>query len=459
MTRSTSASAHGSRRRRRRSVAKAPPPPPLPQSEAVEADASAGAATQVFFWLLLAMLVAFGVWMAMTRLDVVSQAPGEVVPSTSVKTVQHLEGGIIREILVRESQEVTAGQPLAELENTASTADVGELQARESTLRLRVARLSSEAADARTMTVPDDLAEAEPGKVAEALSLFRARRTRLEQDLAGAAQDVIQRTKDIEEIQARLRNAGRSLDLLDEQIRLSAGLLKDNLTTRFNHLAFLREKAELTSRVEEDTAALDRARSALAEAEADAGEISAAYHAKVREALEETRGELQELHQRQRKFEDALGRTVVRSPVDGIVKKLHVVTIGGVLRPGEPIADIVPVEDRLVIEARLPTADVAFVRPGQRAVVRLASQEALSFGGLEARVVTVSPDALADEDGWPYYRVRVETEEDHFERDGQDYRLFPGMQVTAAVHTHRRTVLEYLLAPFLSGMPIALGER
>jgi adhesin transport system membrane fusion protein len=416
-------------------------------------------ASHTLFFLLIAALAAFGAWMALARVDVVSQAPGEVVPSSQIKQVQHLEGGIVQRILVREGQAVKEGEPLLELESTASGADVAELAIRETTLRVRVARLEAEANRAETITIPGDLAGAHPKIVAEARSFFAAREAARVQERNKARETITQKAQAIEETAARIRNGEKKLRLVNEQITLSASLLKDNLTTRFNHLEFLRQKEEIAGSLEEDKAMLIRTQAALDQAKAEERGMEAEWTADLREELEEARGSLNELRQRQAKYEDTLGRTVLRSPVDGIVKALNFVTLGGVIRPGEVVADIVPSDDRLVIDARLATQDVAFVQKGQLAVVRLASQDAMRFGGLQGTVVSVSPDTLKDKNGNPYYEVRVETDEDHFLRDGHEYRLFPGMRVTANIHTHRRTILDYLLSPFLDGLDVALGER
>ncbi|MGB1027800.1 MAG: HlyD family type I secretion periplasmic adaptor subunit [Rhodospirillaceae bacterium] len=224
-------------------------------------------------------------------------------------------------------------------------------------------------------------------------------------------------------------------------------------------LSFVRDGETIRGKLAEDAAVLERAKSKLSEAETEIGAIQSTYDSDVRQTLEEARGELQELAERRRKFEDTLGRTVLRAPVDGIVKSQYFFTVGGVIRPGEVVLDLVPKDDRLVIEAKLMPQDVSYVFPGQTAVIRLASQEALRFGIIEGSVSEVSPDALSDDQGVPYFEVRILTEQDHFERDGQHYSLFPGMQVTAGIHTHSRTIFEYLAAPFMDGLDVALGER
>ena len=175
--------------------------------------------------------------------------------------------------------------------------------------------------------------------------------------------------------------------------------------------------------------------------------------------LEEARLRYRELSQREQKFDDNLARTIIRSPVDGVIKTLHVTTIGGVLRAGQTVVDVVPLDDRLIVEAKLHTQDIGYVEAGQSASIKLTSADALRFGVMNGIVTNVSPDTLVTEKGEPYYKVRIETEKDRFQRGDLQYRLFPGMQVIASISTGSRTVIEYLTDPFLNSMSGALGER
>ena len=202
-----------------------------------------------------------------------------------------------------------------------------------------------------------------------------------------------------------------------------------------------------------------RARSALSQARSVRSGVTNSYREEARTSLASVRRQFEEFTPRLAKFEDSLKRTVLRSPVTGIVKTLHVVTIGGVVRAGDKVIDIVPAGDRLVIEAKLPTQDIGYVRSGQSAFIKLASSDAMRFDNLLGKVVSVSPDTLLGDDGVPYYKVRIETERNHFLRGVIRYDLFPGMQVLTSIHTGERTVLEYIVDPFLNAQDSALRER
>lgn len=414
--------------------------------------------TRLFLWSCVALVVVFFSWASLGRLDVVSSAMGEVVPSSQVKSVQHLEGGIVRAILVREGDTVTEGQTLVELEPTKSGADVDELEIRLAALGVTMARLEAEASGA-DLSFPDELSAADPDLIRQARDLFLTRRERLENELRVQRELVAQRDQEIKEVRARVRNNRKSLKFLDEQIEISQKLLKLDLTNRMKHLELLKEASDLKGRIEEDGALLPKAQAAQKEAKARLDAIRAAFREDARRDLEEATRSHKELTQRLRKLADSLRRTVLRAPVDGIVKTVHVATRGGVVQPGKTVVDIVPAGDRLVIEARLPTHDIGFVRPGQEAKVRLASAEAGRFDSLTGEVVRVSPDTLLTNEGQPFYKVRIETKESFFERGGLRYDLFPGMQVQCAIRTGSRTVLQYLLDPYVSSLEEAMGER
>ncbi|MCK9240125.1 HlyD family type I secretion periplasmic adaptor subunit [Desulfocurvus sp.] len=431
--------------------------PAQPAADPHGPEAARGA--RVLLWLTVALMASMLLWAAVGRLDIVSTAAGEVIPSTKVKSVQHLEGGIIRAINVREGDEVRAGQALVELEETFSGSSVEELGVRMTALRAEVARLDALAGGLETPAFPEDLAREHPALVAQNRELFEANVARLGSELAVLRETVVQRGQDIVEIEARLRNNQEGLRLVREQIAISEELLREQLTTQYKHLAFKREESQLVSAIEQDRAGLPRARSALAEAREKLRKTEAAFREDAREELLKKRQELEEFSQRMRKFEDSLQRTVIRSPVDGVVKKLHFVTVGGVVQAGETLVDVVPSSDRLVVEAHLPISDIGYVQPGQRAMVRLASHDSARFGRLEGRVVHVSPDTFVTPDGATYYSVRIETEGDGFRHGDFEYRLIPGMLVVAAIHTGRRTVLQYLLDPFLGSLGEALQER
>ncbi len=445
--------------------------------------------TRVFFFLCVAFCVSFFAWACVAPLDIVSDAVGEVVPSSKVKRIQHLEGGIVREINVREGDVVDVGQPLIELETTASDSTVEELNIRITSLQSEISRLEAESrwfnvakeggtdsnasksqtdsvgsvADANPFAVepvfPQELRDNSPELIAQAEQLYNTRRDRFVNDINEKKERIKQREQDIQAIVARIRNQRQNLKYVREQIRISEDLLKDKLTSRYKHLGFLKEESSLVSKIEEDKAALLRSRSALSVAKENLAQVSSSFHEEVQEALRQSRRELLEFSQRLRKTSDSLSRTIIRSPAHGIVKTIYIQGQGEVVQPGMTVMDIVPGGDKLVVEAHLPLGDIGYVQVGQKATVKLATGDARMFGNLSGVVKQISPDAITTQEGETYYRVLVETEADHFEKNDLRYQLYPGMRLLVGIKTGERTVMEYLVYPYFDTLYHGLQER
>lgn len=411
------------------------------------------------FWVSALMIVGFAIWASFSTLDIVSMAEGEVIPSSQVKTVQHLEGGIVREIKVTEGQEVKIDQPLVVLEPTVSSADVAELRVRLRSLETDIAQFEALSNEAEQPTFSDTLSEGFPRLVEQATRRFETRRDRQRDEIRKQEQAIIQSEQGITEITKRIAGGRESLSLVSQQVEMSDELLRQNLANRFRHLDLLKEARQLKNAINADTAALARAKTALSQAQAELSAIQSAFADETQRSLEEARLRSRELKQRIKKFEDSLARTVVRSPVDGIVKTLSVATVGGVIKSGDTVAEIVPVGDTLIIEAKLPTQDIGYVVVGQTATVRLTSSDAIRFGNLSGSVVEVSPDTLVTPEGEPFYRVRIELVSNVFKNGALRYELFPGMQVVTSIQTGERTVLAYILDPLRNSMTDAFQER
>ena len=409
--------------------------------------------------LLIALIVSLSIWMYIAKLDIVSSTVGSVVPSSQIKIIQHLEGGIVRKIYVEEGQKVVANQPLIELESTDSEANVGEMLVRLATLTVQVARLEAESIGSEVISFTAEVEEKTPKLAQQEKALFEARRDRYLSEIASRQGLVSQKEQVIEQVASRLVHSRNKLKLLQEQVEISEELLKDELTNRYNHLTLLKDQSSLFSQIDEDKAVLKGAEASLVEASQKLNEIRLGSQANSREELEESRREHSELSQRMEKLKDSLKRTILRAPVNGTIKTLNVHTVGGVIRPSEAVVEIVPAGDMLLIEVKLPPQDVGFVQLGQSAQIRLASADATRLGKLDGKVIHISPDSIVDEDGMAYYKVRIETEKNYFERDGLEYFLSPGVQVSASIVTGDRTVFEYLFEPFLGGIERAFRER
>lgn len=431
----------------------------LAWAEGREQGSDVSRTTHLLFFLCAGFCLLFFIWAAIFRLDIVSTAQGEVIPYSRVKRVQHLEGGIVREIMVREGDLVTEGQPLVALEEVLSETTVEELKTRVSSLRVDIARLEAEEMGLNVPNFSTELTESFPDLVQKALELFTSRHNRRLNEMATHEETIKQRQQDIIEIESRLATFRKNLPIVKRQVARNYELYQEKLVREDEYLARKKELNNLESEILESSAALERANSMFASANATMHQAENAWLEDIQTELSEARLELKEVEQRLRKYADIEQRTVIRSPVEGVVNTLYIVNEGEVVRPGMTIMDVVPAGDRLVIDARLPVSDIGYVRPGQAVVVKLPTADARRFGALQGEVVTISPDAMTLETGQTYYRVRVETSKDYFERGDERYKLFPGMQVMCAIHTGQRTLLQYLAYPYFDALSEGLREH
>jgi adhesin transport system membrane fusion protein len=274
---------------------------------------------------------------------------------------------------------------------------------------------------------------------------------------------VRQREQDIRETSSRLDNLRRNLPHVVRQVQRSEELLRERLVKEDELIGRLKERNNTESAILEHSAALSRASAALAAAKEELGLAQNTFREEVENELKKVQRELMELTQRMKKFRDSQERTVLRASEAGVVKRLSVVSEGEVVMPGMTVAEIVPADDKLVIAAHLPIQDIGYVRPGQRAVVKLASRDARRFGSIEGKVLHVSPDAVTETlPKWREYvllMVMVETQADHFSSKANRYDLFPGMRVLIAIHIGKRSVLGYFLDPFVDALSGSLQER
>jgi adhesin transport system membrane fusion protein len=422
------------------------------------------AAHRRLLYLCSSLLIVTLAWSALCDIDIVSEATGEVIPRTKVKKVQHLEGGIVREILVREGDHVKAEQPLISLDPSTADANAEELDVRVFALQIEMLRLEAESQGLNEPVFPPEIMKTHKELVEQARNLFQARRRRLQSDVASLEGKVRQREQDIRELSARLDNLRRNLPLVQRQVQRSEELIRERLIKEDELLARRKEKNNTESAIQEGAAALSRASAALGAAKEELSHATDAYREEVETELKKVQREHMELSQRLRKFKDSQNRTVLRAPEDGIVKSINVVSEGEVIQPGLTVAEIVPVGDKLVVEAHLPIQDIGYVHPGQPAVVKLASRDARRFGNIEGKVIHVSPDAvsqgLAGSSSMnTFYKVLVETEQDHFSRKSNRYDLFPGMRVVVGIHIGKRSVLGYFLDPFVDALSGSMRER
>jgi adhesin transport system membrane fusion protein len=409
-------------------------------------------------YAIMSLLALFLLWSLFAHLDEVAIAPGEVVPQGRVKTIQHLEGGIIDELYVREGDTVREGTPLVQLDLAGTVTNVEELQVRLDGLLLRKARLEAEA-NTTPLDLPTDVGANVASIVAAEQQAYDARQRELNSTRAVLEGQAVQRSQDVKEVEVRLNAVRISLGLAHERLAMSEDLLKDKLQSPMEHLQIESEVESLEGEVAALSEALLRARAALAEAQERIQELDLRFAREAREQLGETEVSIARTRELLETANDQQTRTTIRSPITGVVKNMRYTTIGGVVRPGEPILDIVPSEDTLVIEARLNPMDRGFVQAGQPATVKIDTYDYARYGGIDGKVVSVAPDSTVPENAPPYFKVIIETTKPWLGEREDGYLISPGMGATVDIQTGTKSVMDYLIKPVLKLKNEAFRER
>lgn len=408
---------------------------------------------------LVALIGVSVFWMSRAELDEVTPGLGKVIPSRQIQVVQNLEGGIASEILVREGQEVEADQVLMRIDATAAGASFREMEETYFGLLASVARLQAEA-EGREPVFPPDLVRDRPDLVRRERDLYRARKTEFDSLVGVLQQQRTQKQQEVEELQSKLRAAQEGYALVRKEYDLTAPLVRQGIVSQVELLRLERQVTELQAAIASALANIPKARAGIAEVDQRIRERRDNFRSEALKELNDRNVRMSAAQENMAGKKDRVTRTEVRSPVKGIVKQLHVNTVGGVIQPGQDIVSIVPVEEALLVEAQVNPRDVAFLHPGQKAKVKLTAYDFTIYGGLEAEVEQISADTIVDKQGNSFYLIRVRTLETQLRNaKGEALPIIPGMVAQVDILTGKRTVLDYLTKPFIKARYTALRER
>lgn len=385
----------------------------------------------------LALFIAGTIWAHFAVLDEVKRGNGRVISSRQTQVLQSLEGGLVLEIPVREGDIVKQGQVLMRIDDTKFSADLGEVRERRASNAARVARLQAEVTGADKPAFPEELARLAPQIVETEQNLFNARVKKISQDI-----DVL--------VQQETRLAG-SLKLLSREVEITRNLYAQKVVPEIEMLRLERQASEI--------------RGQLAETQSRITNIKTAFRSQAEEDLAKSRGDLAVLEENIKSAQDRVRRADLKSPVNGIINKLNVTTVGAVVQPGANLMDIVPLDDSLLVEGRIRPQDIAFIRAGQDAVVKITAYDSSVYGSLKGKVERISADTIADdkpergEKGETFYRVMVRTEKNHLGSVETPLPIIPGMVTTVEILTGAKSVLDYIVKPARMLRDEALRER
>ncbi|MFM2054104.1 MAG: hypothetical protein RL456_2141 [Pseudomonadota bacterium] len=405
-----------------------------------------------------AVLVVVGliVWAAFAEIDEVTKGEGRVIPSRQLQVVQSLDGGVVSEILVKEGQQVEAGQLLLKIDETRATSGVNESAAQAFALQVKEARLKA-LAEGGSFKPPAGNGSPEEARIVdEERNLYLSRVSEMQTMLSVVQQQAAQRQQEVSEAQARRSSAQRSIDISQQELKRTRPLLASGAVSEVEILRLEREISRYRGEAEQAVAQIGRAQAAIGEAQRKAKETELTFRNEARRELSEVLGKLNAISQGAVALADKVDKAQVKSPVRGRVQRLLANTVGGVVQPGKDIVEIVPLDDALVLEAKVLPKDIAFIHPNQPATVKFTAYDFSIYGGLDAKVENISPDTQIDEKGNAFYVVKVRTSQPRF---AEDKPIIPGMTAEVDILTGKKTVLSYLLKPVLKAKAYALRER
>ncbi|MCA3244660.1 MAG: HlyD family type I secretion periplasmic adaptor subunit [Alphaproteobacteria bacterium] len=425
-------------------------------------------AAQLLFYVLLGFLVLFLLWAAFARLDEVTHAPGQVIPSGKVQLVGSPEGGVVKEILVQSGQVVEPGQVLVRLDDAQAASGVGEKVNRRDFLQANMARLQAEV-EGTDLAFPASLISSTdpntPLLLAEVTKLFDNRKSELEATRAVLNEQVEQRRQELNDARRTAGSLASALQLAQDELNMTKPVFESGAISKADLLRL--ERAVVDARKNYNTAqtAIPAAQAALREAQSKVEEATLKYKNEARDELGKLTEEFNRLGQGVQADVARVDRAVLKSPIRAEVKQVLVNTIGQAVQPNTNIVELVPLEETLLVEARVRPQDVAFLRPGLPVLVKITAYDFSIYGGLQGTVESISADSFTDENARSgnqpetYFKVNVRTKQNYLQRFGQKLPIKSGMVATADIVTGKKTVLQYLLKPLNKARERALTER
>lgn len=412
--------------------------------------------SRILVWTSALTVLVLLVWSAFAELDEVTRGEGKVIPSRQIQILQSLDGGIVSEILAREGQVVKAGDLLLKVDPTRMVSSLRENQSQYLSLLAKSTRLRALAEGSR-FAPPDEVLKQAPEIVEQERALYESRRAELDATVGVARQQSSQRSQELISVRARREQAAQSYTLTAKELELTRPLVKTGAVSDVELLRLERDVARYRGERDSANSDIPRLESAVAESNRKIQEVELTFRNIARSELSETNAKLNALSEGSTALEDRVKQTEIRSPVNGTVKQLRVNTVGGVVQSGKDLIELVPSDDALLLEARVLPRDIAFLRPGQKALVKFTAYDFAVYGGLEATLEQIGADSVVDEKGNAFFVVRVKTLATTIGQ--QKLPIIPGMVAEVDILTGKKSVLAYLMKPILRAKSRAMSER
>ncbi|MFD2205641.1 HlyD family type I secretion periplasmic adaptor subunit [Kiloniella antarctica] len=400
----------------------------------------------ILTFMTFMFFVVFGIWASLTELDEVTRGEGTFTPAQKTQIIQNLEGGIISEILVNEGDIVNKGDILVRINNSSAKASADELESQRKILSISVIRMTAELYDTPLEYSQDEI-ERSPDEVGDQTALYTARKNQQASQIQVIENQTGQRQQEISEVNSRIGQLKNSLGLAKQEYNITKPLVDKGVLPRLQLIRINREIVDLQGEIKTLGVGLPRLQNAVLESKLRIEEMILTTKAELSDELNRARSELKSITESMEAGADTVRRTDVKSPVYGTVKELKRNTVGGVIRGGEDIVEIVPLDDTLVVEAKIRPSDRAFLLPGQEATIKVSAYDFSKYGGLKAKLERISASTIKDEEGENFYRIYLRTDDNKIVSKGKDLEIIPGMTATVEIMTGKKTIIDYLLKP------------
>jgi len=410
----------------------------------------------LYFWIFA--IFAFLVWANFAYIDEIARGDGEVIPSGENQMIQNLEGGIVEEILVKEGDSVEKDQILLKIDNQKSVSSYSSNAIKAEALQAKILRLEAEA-KGEDFQVPEDVKKRLGQFIENEKSLFETNKKELNSKISALREKLAQRKQELQEAYSQRDHLASSYSMISKEVRMTKPMVAKGVRSKIDFLKLQREANEIESKYDAVKKSIPRLRSAIKEVKNNIRETQLNFQSQAKEQMNEALAELRSLKATSTALEDQVTRTIVKSPMKGIVQKLYVHTVGGVIKPGQDIMEIVPSDETLLIKVKILPKDIAFIYKGQRAIVKFTAYDFSIYGGLEGKVVQISPDSIKDDEGNVFYEVRIKTDKNYIGRHGKHLKIIPGMTTTVDIITGKKSVLDYILKPILKTKQYTFTER
>lgn len=400
----------------------------------------------------------FIIWTSFAEIDEITRGDGDAIPYGQNQIIQNLEGGIVEHILVEEGQEVKKGEIILKINNAKSISISRTNEMKFQELKAKILRLYAEANELPFETFETDDIEFK-NQIELALELYNSNKLEFTAKDNIIVQQIEQRKYEYKEASAKVKALEKSLEFITQEIDMTAPMVEQGVKSKIDFLKLKREENEIHNSIEAVSLSLPRILSTIKEYRNKRVEAKHLFINAAKKEFNEVTAEIARLATQQVALSDQVERTMVRSPVDGIVQKLFIHTVGGVVKPGDNLVEVVPINKKLFLEIKIKPSDIAFIHPGAEAKVKVSAYDYAIHGGLLGKVVSISPDTITDKKDNTYYIIHVVTEKNYLGENEHKLKIIPGMTVSVDIVTGQKTVMQYILKPIIKSKQYVFSEK